>query len=84
MMNYVSDWCPYIFGMSSFWYFDVFFLCSGLDKINMLESWYWKSELDGSFTSQWQSKKLMGTLTGVCYRCGIHQGWDYSSIYREV
>ena len=31
-----------------------FFWCWGLDEINMLESWYWKSELDGSFTSQWQ------------------------------
>ena len=52
MMNYVSDWCPYIFGMSSIWYFDVFFWCWVLDRINVLESWYWKSELDGSFTSQ--------------------------------
>lgn len=33
MMNCVSDWCPYIFGMSSFWYFDVFFWCWGLDDI---------------------------------------------------
>lgn len=60
MMNYVSDWCPYIFGMSSFWYFDVFFGAEALIKSICLrvgignQNWMDHSHHSGKVRNWWE------------------------------